>query len=63
MGPFRDSPIRGIEAAEGSVNIRLYPNRWEADEAHRKGVMMLYTILFPAGAEISEKKLLPFPET
>jgi len=56
-GALQGFAYPGIEAAEGSVNIRLYPNRREADEAHRKGVMMLYTILFQPELKYLKKTL------
>jgi ATP-dependent helicase HrpA len=56
-GTLQGFAYPGIEAAEGSVNIRLYPTRREADEAHRKGVMMLFTILFQPELKYLKKTL------
>jgi ATP-dependent helicase HrpA len=36
----------GLEAGDGCVNIRLFKNRWDADESHRKGIMELYAVIF-----------------
>ena len=36
----------GLEAATGSVNIRLYKNKHDAEVLHRKGVAALYKIYF-----------------
>lgn len=45
-GTLQGFAYPGIEAAEGSVNIRLYPDRRDADEAHRQGVITLYAMRF-----------------
>ncbi len=45
-GAIQGFAYPGLEAVGGCVNIRLFPDRREAAEAHLKGVMALYALRF-----------------
>jgi ATP-dependent helicase HrpA len=46
-----------LQAAEGSVNIRLFQTRAEADEAHAKGISTLYGLHFQPELKSLKKSL------
>jgi ATP-dependent helicase HrpA len=57
QGVLQGFAYPALQAAEGSVNIRLFQTRAEADEAHAKGITALYGIHFQPELKYLKKSL------
>ena len=58
QGVLQGFAYPALQAAEGSVNIRLFQTRAEADEAHAKGITALYGLHFQPELKYLKKSLV-----